>query len=107
MRRVVVESPYGGDVAGNVDYARRCIVDCLKRGESAIASHLLYTQPGILDDAVVVERQLGIAAGLAWHQVADAVVFYMDRGMSMGMQAAENHANFSGKIVERRWLGSP
>lgn len=111
MRRVVIESPYGAadaqGIAENVAYARRCVVDCLKRGESGIASHLLYTQPGILDDAVVAERALGINAGLAWHQVADAIVFYMDRGMSNGMQAAENYAKFCGAVIERRWLGSP
>lgn len=105
MRRVVVESPYGGDIEANVAYARRAIVDSLKRGEAPIASHLLFTQPGILDDAVVAERALGINAGLAWHQIADAVIFYMDRGMSRGMQAAENHATYSGKIIERRYIG--
>lgn len=88
MRRVILESPYAGDVDANVAYARRCILDCLSRGESPIASHLLYTQPGVLDDKAEDERALGIEAGLAWLPVADAMVVYMDRGISPGMQAA-------------------
>jgi hypothetical protein len=42
MRRCVVESPFAGDVVGNIAYARRCIRDCLLLGEAPIASHLLY-----------------------------------------------------------------
>ena len=47
MRLVILESPYAGDVAANVKYARRCVRDSLSRGEAPIASHLLYTQPGM------------------------------------------------------------
>lgn len=46
MRRVVLESPFAGDVERNVRYAKACIRDCLSRGEAPIASHLLFTQPG-------------------------------------------------------------
>jgi hypothetical protein len=86
MRRVVLESPYAGNIPANRLYARRCIRDCLQRGESAIASHLLYTQRGILRDSVPGERKLGIDAGHEWILVADAVVVYMDRGISDGMK---------------------
>ena len=65
MRLVIVESPYAGDVEENVRYARACLADCLARGEAPFASHLLYTQPGVLDDDVPGERALGIAAGFA------------------------------------------
>lgn len=107
MRRVVLESPYGGDVEDNVAYARRCIRDCLDRGEAPIASHLLFTQPNILDDAVPEERTLGINAGLAWHLVSESVVFYCDRGWSSGMGGAEKHAKDNGLMIEYRWLGAP
>ena len=63
MRLVILESPYAGDIERNVAYARECIRDCLLRGESPIASHLLFTQPGILRDDVPAERELSIAAG--------------------------------------------
>ena len=43
-------------------YARACVADCLRRGEAPIASHLLYTQPGVLDDDVPEERAQGIAS---------------------------------------------
>lgn len=46
MRRVIVESPYAGEVEANVTYARACVRDCVLRGEAPIASHLLFTQPG-------------------------------------------------------------
>jgi hypothetical protein len=43
MRRVIIESPYTGDVDVNVAYARRAMRDALQRGESPIASYLLLT----------------------------------------------------------------
>jgi hypothetical protein len=39
-------------------------------GEAPIASHLLYTQPGVLRDEIPEERRHGIDAGLAWGAVA-------------------------------------
>jgi hypothetical protein len=104
MRRVILESPYAGEVVRNVDYARRCIRDCLERGESPIASHLLFTQPGILKDCVPEERKLGIAAGLAWIPVADAMVLYCDNGISPGMHDAMVTAQKAGLPVELRCI---
>ena len=86
MRLVILESPFAGDVKTNIDYARRCVKDCLIRGESPIASHLLYTQEGVLDDTVPEERALGISAGHKWMKVADAAVVYIDLGISSGME---------------------
>jgi hypothetical protein len=104
MRRVILESPYAGDVAANVAYARRCVRDSILRGESPIASHLLYTQPGVLDDDVPAERQLGIDAGLAWGQCAEASVVYVDRGVSRGMQYGIDAAVRAGRPVDVRRL---
>lgn len=86
MKLVILESPYAGDIEKNIVYARRCVRDSLMRGEAPIASHLLYTQPGILDDAAPDERELGITAGLAWRSVAQASVVYTDLGISKGME---------------------
>lgn len=91
MRLVIVESPYAGDVERNIRYARACLADCLARGESPLASHLLYTQPGVLDDTKPEERAKGIAAGFAWRCMAEATVFYVDLGMSRGMTQAMEH----------------
>lgn len=104
MRRVILESPYAGDVAANTVYARQCLKDCLDRGEAPLASHLLYTLPGVLDDRVPADRALGISAGLAWLEQADAMVVYTDRGMSPGMQSAMEWATLAGIPVEFRAL---
>ena len=104
MRLVIVESPYAGDIEANVEYARACMRDSLNRGEAPIASHLLYTQPGILRDEVPDERQWGIDAGLAWRAVADLAVFYIDRNWSGGMIAARQIYRDEGFPYEVRSL---
>jgi len=104
MRRVIIESPYAGEVERNVAYARRAVRDAVSRGEAPIASHLLFTQPGILDDTIPHERELGINAGLAWVKVADAMVLYLDLGMTLGMRAAKAYAERHGIEVEARFL---
>lgn len=105
MKRVVLESPYAGDVDRNAEYARRAVRDCLKRGEAPIVSHLLFTQPGILRDDVPEERRLGIEAGLAWVPVSEGSVFYCDYGISNGMQGGMDRAKAAGKPVEVRYIG--
>lgn len=104
MRLVILESPYAGDVDSNIAYARECVRDCLQRGEAPIASHLLYTQPGILDDNEPAERAWGIVAGLSWLKHADAAVVYTDRGMSSGMRQGIAAAREAGVPVEYRTL---
>ena len=104
MRRVIVESPFAGEVDRNVAYARACIRDSLARGEAPIASHLLYTQPGVLRDEEPAERQWGIDAGLAWGAVADATVVYTDLGISRGMRYGIDNAKRAGRPIEYRTL---
>ena len=101
---VIVESPYAGDVERNVEYARAAVRDSVLRGEAPIASHLLFTQPGILDDDVAEERLLGIEAGLAWGSVADKTVAYIDRGISKGMSMGIERAHKQGRPVEFRQI---
>ena len=107
MKKVIIESPYAGDVEKNIEYARQCIKDSLRRGESPIASHLLYTQPGILDDDNPAERNQGIAAGLAWVDVADLHVFYVDKGISHGMYCAMKMSLELHIPIEMRLLNKP
>jgi hypothetical protein len=104
MRLVIIESPYSGDVDRNVTYARACMRDAIHRGEAPLASHLLYTQPGILRDEVPGERQRGIEAGLAWAMHADATVVYVDLGITDGMRQGLEHAEAAGRKIERRRL---
>lgn len=102
---VIIESPFAGDVEANIAYARQCVADAVHRGEAPIASHLLFTQPGILNDDIPGERALGIEAGLAWYRVADKCAVYMDRGVSKGMSTGIVRATRHGVVVEERYLG--
>jgi len=97
MKRVLIESPYAGDVENNIAYARKCMRDSLDRGEAPFASHLLYTQHGILDDYDPRERKLGIEAGLIWGACASLTAVYIDLGISDGMKLGIKRA-----IQERR-----
>ena len=105
MIRVEIESPFAGDVEMNIKYARACVVDCLKRGEAPYASHLFFTQEGILDDTVQEERKLGMEAGKVWSMMAEKSVVYTDRGMSSGMRWGVEEAQKAGRPVEYRHLG--
>ncbi len=101
----ILESPFAGDVAKNVRYARHCMHDMLKRGEAPYASHLLYTQPEVLDDNIPEERDLGIYAGFAFkHMKGVHTVFYTDLGMSSGMQLALDYIKEHGMTYELRSL---
>lgn len=102
MIKVILESPYAGNVERNVSYARRCVRDSLLRGEAPIASHLLYTQEGILNDDIPQERRLGIDAGLEWKSVANKHIFYTDYGMSRGMEYALEQAKKNNIEIEFR-----
>ena len=103
-RRVIIESPFAGDVKRNVAYARCCVRDSVLRGEAPIASHLLFTQPGILNDDDQRERELGIAAGLAWLKYADVSIVYTDHGISRGMEKGIAAAKILGVPIEYRRL---
>jgi hypothetical protein len=59
--------------------------DSLRRGEAPYASHLLFDQPGILDDTIPLQREQGMMAGFAWGEHADTVAIYVDLGISDGM----------------------
>ena len=102
MIRVVIESPLAGDTEANIAYAKRCMLDCLRRGEAPYASHLLYAQPGILDDLKHNERALGIEAGLVWCKSAEKIAVYVDRGISTGMRLGITSGRIRGIPIEIR-----
>lgn len=115
MKLVILESPFASfEIADikrteeqNIEYARACVRHSLSQGEAPIASHLLYTQPGILNDYVPSERQWGIDAGLAWKQVAQGSVVYVDFGITRGMQYGIDAAREAGLQVEYRYIYEP
>lgn len=111
MKLVIIESPYKGDVPRNLLYLRSCIRDCVFHGESPYASHRMLTDA--LDDNDVIERSLGIGAGLAWRNAVDMSlhwgtrvlpVFYLDLGMSDGMLIAKKRYDDEGITYEERTL---
>ncbi len=107
MRLIIIESPYrdAEHLLRNVDYARACVHHSLSLGEAPIASHLFYTQPGILNDNNDEEREWGIDAGLAWLRVADATMVYIDHGISDGMREGIRAARKAKvEIIYRRIL---
>jgi len=106
MPLVIIESPYAGDVDTNIRYARSCMRDSLKRGESPFVMHLLYTQEGILDDDIPEERSLGIEAGLAWGKHASKTVVYTDLGITPGMEKGIQRAKEEEREIEYRELDS-
>lgn len=101
---VTIESPYAGDIAKNEAYARAAMRDCLLRGEAPFASHLLYTQPGVLDDTQSAQRRLGIEAGLVFAQKTSRTVVYADLGITIGMEEGIARAQAAGRPVEIRSL---
>jgi len=107
MRAAIIESPYaaapypwGDDVVygafnkelwdevsirRHVQYARELMRWALYNGLTPYASHLLYTQPGVLRDDVPAEREMGILAAKRWHELADVAVVGLDYHVSSGM----------------------
>lgn len=104
MKRVIIESPYAGDIHTNTEYARCCMSDSFRRQEAPFASHLLYTQHGILDDSNAHDRRLGTEAGFMWVHSADLVAVYVDRGISDGMRQGIERARDRGIPIEVRAL---
>ena len=106
----VIESPYAAqeekDLLRNINYARACMKDSFERGEIPFASHLLYTQPGILDDNIKEERNKGIEAGFYLaDNVADIIAVYTDLGITKGMKKGIENWKEKGKNLEYRALG--
>ena len=101
-RRVIVESPWRGDVARNRRYAIAAIKDCLRRYEAPFASHVLYTEA--LDDSVPLQRELGMECGEFWGSVAHMVAVYIDLGISEGMQRGIDLARRRNQTIEFRTI---
>lgn len=103
---VVVESPFASPSASgrglNQLYGRAALRDSLLRGESPMASHMLYAQTFVLDDDDPDERALGMAAGQSWLPFVEKVVVYVDRGISEGMREGIVRARELGVTVEER-----
>jgi len=107
---VDIESPYSGkneeEIKRNILYARACVKDSLLRGEVPFASHLFDTQPGILNDNIPEERDMGINAGKELIEALPniATIVYQDLGISRGVQYGIDRATQNGRNIEYRLL---
>jgi hypothetical protein len=104
MKLVAVESPYAGDIERNLEYLACCMRDCFRHNEAPFASHSLYTREGCLEDDKPEERELGIAAGLAWGDIAEVRVVYTNLGVSEGMKRGIARSQERGQPIEYREL---
>jgi hypothetical protein len=108
VKRVVIESPLNDVteelIQENLHYARRCLLDSLRRGEAPYASHVLFHHKDLLNDLRPDERRLGMEAGFTWGKEAELVAVYTDRGISRGMQAGIDTYRHRGIPVEMRTL---
>jgi len=102
IRAVIVESPFAGDVQGNLEYLFMVFSDCVLRGESPYASHAILTT--CLNDLDRGHRALGLLLGEAWRPRADLTAFYTDRGWSEGMLRAKRICEQDGLPFEERQL---
>jgi len=102
MKKVIIESPYAGDVEKNIAYARKCVNHSLSKGEAPFAGHLLYPQDGVLDDNKKFERILGIEAALVWGKGAELTAVYEDYGISDGMKLGIERAKKENRPIEYR-----
>lgn len=106
---IIIESPYAGDkeaILKNENYARAAALSCLEKGEIPFASHILYTQKGILDDTKPAQRRLGIEAGLLFGTICNKSVMFSDLGMTEGMIEGIEKAKKLGREVEIRNVDS-
>ena len=90
--RVIIESPYAGDVRNNLEYLVECLRDSFDRDEAPFASHGLYPQDGVLNEEWPGDREIGLAAGFRWMECAEYVAVYDDLGVSPGMRAGVKRA---------------
>jgi hypothetical protein len=106
MNRVIIISPYSVDTIGKIEshksYARDCMIDSFKKGESPIVFHLLYTQ--VLADNVPKSREKGMEAAYEWYSSANYVVVYTDYGISKGMKEDIKQAGLHNLLIKERSL---
>lgn len=88
---VYICSPYSGDVAGNVENARRYSRFTFEQGYIPIAPHLLFTQ--FLDDSDLMEREMGMHFGNVLMSLCREVWVFGDT-ISPGMDAEIRRARW-------------
>jgi len=90
MKKVYICAPLAGDVAENLERAKRYSEYALRCGAAPVTPHFYAL---CLDDSIPEEREMGIAAGLSLLWFCGEVWVYGDQpteGMQMEMKLARN-----------------
>lgn len=107
MLRVSIESPYAATSLEQriryINYAHRAFWHSIARDEAPFISHLFYT--GLLDDNIKTARELGLSISDQWRKSAHLLAFYVDFGISPGMQRAKDLAAKHGLNTVFRTIG--
>ena len=82
-KRILVISPYSGDVRRNLSYLEHCLKYVIAQGHAPFAPHWIY--PQYLDDKDPDQRELGLHMGLAWGEKAQEIWIFRDLGETEGM----------------------
>lgn len=104
MKLVIIESPYAGNRNANIEYAKACLLDSIRRSEAPIAFHLLY--PLVMEDSDAAERALALDMSFRWYKCASLIAVYTDMGVSPGMLRGIETGHKFGLEVEHRRLPS-
>jgi len=104
MKKIFVCSAFSGKdkeaVKKNVELTIKYCEKITQEGNAPFAPHLIY--PQWLNDKTK-ERDIGIACGLAFLRVCNALHFFTIGGViSPGMREEITHAHFFGILVYRR-----
>jgi len=82
-KRILVISPYSGDIEKNLKYLDCCMRYVIAKGHAPFAPHFIY--PHFLDDSKPEERRRGLEMGLVWGEKAEEIWIFVDHGHSEGM----------------------
>ncbi|NBI17982.1 hypothetical protein D1841_09805 [Neglecta sp. X4] len=99
MKKVYICAPLGGDVAGNLEKAKRYSEYALRCGAAPVTPHF-YAM--CLNDSIPKEREMGIAAGLSLLWFCDEVWVFGDEtteGMAQEIKLAHN-LNIKVRIIK-------
>ena len=94
---IFVCSPFRGDIEHNTELARKYCHQVSELGKIPIAPHLYF--PQFLNDADPVEREKGIAFGIALMRFCEEVWVFGDV-ISDGMKYEIENAKNEGKVVK-------
>lgn len=105
---ILLESPYLHEHPIDGEeysiYLSRCLRDSLKRGEAPIATHAMYTRPGVLNLSIG-EATLATLASDDLAELIPITVAYTDYGITEKMDLGLDRAGRWKHTIEYREIG--